>query len=445
MIAAALDEVRAAGHEVAAALLVGGTEKLPDGVLERLGEVEVLSGPDPAAVLVRALDEVRPEGVLDLSDEPVLDYRRRFALAAICLARDVPYHGADFLLYPPPRPRLARKPSVALIGTGKRTGKTAVSGFAARTLAAAGHRPGIVAMGRGGPQDPVVLRGDEAGLEPRDLIAMADAGQHAASDYVEDALLGRVPTVGCRRCGGGLAGAVAHSNVAEGVEVANGLPVDLLILEGSGAAIPPAAADVTGVVMPASIPREYVAGYLGSFRVLISDFVVVTMCEEPFGSPSQISSLLSLLEEIRLPGGGRSEGEGIRVVRTVFRPTPTRSVQGAKVLVATTAPEVAGDGIRRHLEDAHGCRVTRIVHSLSDRGRLQEELNDLKGEVDLMLCEIKAAGIDVAARHALDKGVDVVFMDNVPHGVEGDEPEDLIRWAGDRATTRYASEEERHG
>ena len=61
--------------------------------------------------------------------------------------------------------------------------------------------------------------------------------------------------------------------------------------------IPPVRADATILIVPASIPDEYLAGYLGSYRLLLADFVVVTMCEEPFGSSSKISSLLTLIEE----------------------------------------------------------------------------------------------------------------------------------------------------
>ncbi|HEY7876243.1 MAG TPA: 2,3-diphosphoglycerate synthetase, partial [Actinomycetota bacterium] len=259
---AALAEVALSGYDIALAVVAGGREKLPADGGPAYGDVRVATGDDPAAVLDAALEDIAPEVVLDLSDEPVLDYRRRHLMASIALARGVPYEGADFRFTPPPRPRLASIPSIAIIGTGKRTGKTAVAGFAARALTAAGRSSAIVAMGRGGPPDPEILRGDELELTPQDLLAIADEGRHAASDYIEDALLGRVATVGCRRCGGGLAGAVDVSNVASGIALANELPVETLLLEGSGTAIPPVHADVTGLVMPASIPEEHLAGYM---------------------------------------------------------------------------------------------------------------------------------------------------------------------------------------
>lgn len=430
-----MDGLTERGHEVLAAVLVGGREKLPAGGIDAYGAVPVRTGSDARDELAKALQELRPDAVIDLSDEPVLDYRRRMELISIALAHQVAYEGADFRFTPPPRPRLATIPSMAIIGTGKRTGKTAISGFAARALRDAGGRPVVLAMGRGGPEHPEVLRGDEATLEPSDLLAMAEQGKHAASDYIEDALLARVPTVGCRRCGGGLAGGVEISNVPAGVEVANDLGGDLLLLEGSGSAIPPVHADTTCLVMPASIPEEYVAGYLGLYRLLLADFVVVTMCEEPFGS-SKVSSLTSLIQDAWRSGRRDEDKREIPVVRTVFRPGPTRSVDGTRAFVATTAPETAGSSMKSYLEEVHGCEITGISHALSDRTKLREDLRDMGG-ADLLLCEIKAAAIDVATRQALDQGMDVVYMDNVPLATDEADLSDVFIAAADQARSRF--------
>ena len=280
------------------------------------------------------------------------------------------------------------------------------------------------------------MRGDEIPLEPKELLAFADEGKHAASDFIEDALLARVPTVGCRRCGGGLAGAVGTSNVAEGIELANDLPGDLLILEGSGAAIPPSHADVTVLVAPASVPHEHVAGYMGPYRLLLADYAVVTMCENPFGSPSQVSSLSSLIRDAFRIDRGEAPKE-IEVVRTVFRPEPTKPVEGAAVYVATTAPEAVGDSLRKHLEEVNRCRVVGMSHALSDRKRLEQDLSGMEEKADTLLVEIKAAAIDVASRHALAAGMDVVYLDNVPLGIEGEDPAAMARSAAELAIARF--------
>ncbi len=436
MVEAAIQTLRLRGREIVGVVMAGGKEKLPATGVASMAGVTVRGG-HPAGALEGAIRDLSPELVVDLSDEPILDYRRRHELVSIALLHGVPYEGADFNFSPPPRPRLASKPTIAIIGTGKRSGKTAVAGLAARSLAAAGRNPVVVAMGRGGPAQPEVVRGDALDLSPADLLAWADAGKHAASDYIEDALLARVPTVGCRRCGGGLAGAVAISNVAAGIEVANGLHGDLMILEGSGSAIPPAHADVTGLVVPESVPDEYLLGYLGPYRLLLCDFILVTMGADPSGSDSRASSVASLIKTVLRSLRGDDSPDEPRIVRTVFRPTPTCSVDGASVMVATTAPEEAGGSLKKHLEEHHGCHVTAVIHALADRGRLKAELEAGRNGADVLVCEVKAAAVDVATRWALGEKMDVVYMDNVPHGIEGDDPVATLLWAGDLATSRY--------
>ena len=95
---------------------------------------------------------------------------------------------------------------LAVIGTGKRTGKTAVAGHWAGLLR--DRDPVIVCMGRGGPAEPQVA---EPGTGLAELLALAREGRHAASDYLEDAVLAGVRTVGLppgRRRPAGRAGRV---------------------------------------------------------------------------------------------------------------------------------------------------------------------------------------------------------------------------------------------
>src|SRR5439155_24769056 len=138
------------GCVVVGAAMLGGREKRA-AQDSGLAPLEVVEGDDAEGVLVEAIGRFSPDLVVDLSDEPVVDARLRLRLAARTLVAGVPYQGADFRLDPPPRPAVATKPSVAVIGTGKRTGKTAVAAHLARTLRDAGHPPVIVAMGRGRP------------------------------------------------------------------------------------------------------------------------------------------------------------------------------------------------------------------------------------------------------------------------------------------------------
>ena len=78
-------------------------------------------------------------------------------------------------------------------------------------------------MGRGGPAEPELIDGGSQTVGVEELLRRADAGQHAASDFLEDAALARVATVGARRCGGGLLGRPFVSNVVRAVR-AGGCP-----------------------------------------------------------------------------------------------------------------------------------------------------------------------------------------------------------------------------
>jgi cyclic 2,3-diphosphoglycerate synthetase len=235
-----------------AAAFLGGTEKLKEGT--DYG-VPLVKAEDPVAAVEKALEEYDDvEVVVDLSDEPVVGYRERMRIASLVLAAGASYKGSDFELRPPEYHVVSTKPSLAVIGTGKRVGKTAVSGYLARLLSANGFAPGVVSMGRGGPPEPEVIDGHEMEVGSSYLLDALSRGAHAASDYYETAALSRVVTVGCRRCGGGLAGEPFVSNVLEGARLANRLDTRITVFDGSGAAVPPVA--VGGRVLVAGAHQD---------------------------------------------------------------------------------------------------------------------------------------------------------------------------------------------
>jgi cyclic 2,3-diphosphoglycerate synthase len=416
----------AAGYQVLAALPVGGREKLPADLTMDLGAVEVLSrGGDPGQDLARAIDRFAPEAILDLSDEPVLDYRRRMALVAVSLVRGVPYIGPDFRFDPPITGSPLSVPTLAVIGTGKRVAKTAIAGHVARLSAAAGERPVIVAMGRGGPPDPVLAGPKDVELSA--LLARVESGEHASSDYLEDALTAGVTTVGARRCGGGLAGRPFVTNVAAAAGRAVDAGADLVILEGSGSSIPTIPWDAGALVMPSSLPEEYLAGYLGPFRVLLSDLAVFIIGSGPSAGPDNLSTLVPLVRRLRAD---------VRVAIAELQPVPLADVRGKDAFFATTAQQEVADHLSRQLEHTAGCRVVMTSHRLADRAGLEADLAS-PPPFDVLLTELKAAAVDVAARRALERGADVVFVENRPKSAGGDgDVDDLLRETVGLARTR---------
>jgi cyclic 2,3-diphosphoglycerate synthase len=371
-------------YEFVAAVLVGGQEKLRGG--EEYGV--------PLADDVEsAIAQHAPDVVVDLSDEPVLGPVARFALASRVLVCGVPYVGSDFRLDPPVREPF-ELPSIAVVGTGKRVGKTAVTGHLARLLAAE-RRVIVVAMGRGGPAEPEVVT-----VPPTvdALVELSRSGRHAASDHLETAALVGVTTVGCRRCGGGLAGGVATSNVEAGARIAIDLEPDIVVFDGSGAALPPIATGRTVVVVGGHQDTAVAAGYLNTYRLLLADLVVLTMAVPPSdwrGVRHRVADTVR---------------EGVPVVATTLEPRPLADVAGRSTAYFCTAPASAHAALRRGLESRHGAHLVHVSGSLANREALREELSGIDAEVYLV--ELKAAAIDVVAEVALARGVEVVLAAN---------------------------------
>jgi cyclic 2,3-diphosphoglycerate synthetase len=356
------DAIAGLPYDVVGAWLAGGTEKLRGDA-------------DYGVPLLQELADgfERAEVVVDLSDEPVLSPPDRFLLASRALAAGLRYEGADFQ-FDPPQYAPFPLPSLAVIGTGKRVGKTAVTGHLARLLAR-DREVVVVAMGRGGPAEPVL-----ATVQPTldSLLELSRSGEHAASDYLETAALAGVVTVGCRRAGGGLAGAVTASNVLEGAALAAERDPDVVVFDGSGAAIPPV--DVDARILVSGTGHDPTA-YLNAYRVLVSDLVV-------------------------LVGGGDVEAirrlKDVPVVPAELQLRPAAPLAGRRVAVFTTGPAPT-----EHLDG----ELVAVSRNLADRAKLREDLARTT-DADVYLVEIKAAAIDVVAEVAAERGVEVVFADN---------------------------------
>ncbi len=391
--------------DVVGAVFCGGTEKVDPSRLDDTYGVPVVRDENLDEGFVRGIETWKPDAILDLTDEPVLGPADRFRLASLAIARGVSYRGADFELHARHYEPIVSKPSVRVFATGKRTGKTAVASAFARHAAAHGHEPVIVAVGRGGPEPPRVIEA-RTHLDAKTLLDLSDAGFHAGSDYVEDALTSGVTTIGCVRVGGGLAGATVYSNVHEAARIAEERSEDLVIFEGSGASFPDVDTRAGIICVPANVSPSDVSGFLGPARLLLADLAVVTMAEE--GSASATTQHLI-----------RGTVPGIDVIPVVFRPEPLQPVAGERVFFCCTASPDAGGVLKEHLERVHGCEVVGMTHRLSDRRALREELSDAPS-YDVLLTELKAGAVDVAVRDALAAGKEVVFVNNqlVGKGIE---------------------------
>ena len=249
------DALAALPYDVVGALLVGGTEKLR-------------GGDDYGVPLVDALDAVEADLVVDLSDEPVLGPRERMLWASRALALGLPYVGADFRFDPPPLEPV-ETPSLAVIGLGKRIGKTAVAGHVARVLAATAGSSS--------------WRWAAAGRPSRSSSRRRRRSTTCSRSPVRAGM--RPPTIS-RRPRSRASRRSAAGGPGEGSRAPRSSPTssrapssprssspELLVFDGSGAALPPVEADARILVTNGG--HDARAG-LNAYRVLVSDLVVDT-------------------------------------------------------------------------------------------------------------------------------------------------------------------------
>lgn len=417
----AIDTLNNLEHiDIAAAVFIGGTEKLrddsPETYSEKLGvPVRFAEGKDiPYDIIVDMIREYDIDTVMDLSDEPILDYPKRFKIACKVLNEGISYEGPDFKFEPTSQYDIMEKPSITILGTGKRIGKTAVSGFVSRLIDKNGYEPCVIAMGRGGPEEPEIVHGEKLKINAKFLLEQSEKGVHAASDHWEDALMSRILTIGCRRCGGGMAGEVFLTNMKKGAKLANEVDSKFTIFEGSGAAIPPIKTNKKIALIGANQPIENLTTYFGPYRVGLGDLVILTMCEEPMCSDEKVKQIESFVNEVN---------PNATVISTVFRPKPLDDISGKKVLFATTAPEDVKDKLVDYLETHYDCEVIGTTAHLSNRPLLREDMKKYMDKADVMLSELKAAAVDVATKDAIAAGLEVVYCDNIPVAIDESYPD----------------------
>jgi cyclic 2,3-diphosphoglycerate synthetase len=174
--------------------------------------------------------------------------------------------------------------------------------------------------------------------------------------------------------------------------------------------MPPVQVQGRVLVAGANQDPEYIVGYLGTYRLLLSDLVLLTMSEEPMADSEKVRGLVAAIGKLR---------PDLDVIPTVFRPRPVGNVDGLRVGYVSTAPPAVLDTLSRHLEEHHGCEVVAASGNLSDRKRLGADLDEMSG-VDAYLTEIKAAAVDVVTRRGSVEGKPVFYCDNDPAGQDLD-------------------------
>jgi predicted GTPase len=164
----------------------------------------------------------------------------------------------------------------------------------------------------------------------------------------------------------------------EGARLAASLDVDTLILEGSGACVPPVEADATVCIV--GDPGDAL-GALGPYRLLRADLVLAMR-----DAPPELAQL-----------------SAAPVLRARLEPEPAEELPpDARVAFFST-----GAGACAGLDPLVSSR------NLARRAELAEDLARAERErCDVYLTELKAAAIDTVAVHARRAGARVVFVRN---------------------------------
>ena len=340
----ALDVARERGHEVVGALFVGGIGEDRSQRAARAGSCRRGVGRDRAAALARTpIDAFAPEAVLDLSDEPVLGYRERMAARGRRPDSRAAVPGRGL----PARSAVDRPAAAGAHARRHRNRQADREDRHQRGAGAAAARRGldpvVVAMGRGGPAAPQVAEAGSVDLAR--LVELVRAGEHAASDYLEDALTTGVTHD--RRAPGRPAGSPAPPMPRTCVRPRR-WPWRATRASCPGRQRVGRAAHPLGCGRPGGAGRRShrIPGRLS--RPLPTVDVGPRGCY--YGNGPAGSENLSALRP-HLP---RYLGDA-RYVVTDFIPVPLADVRDRRAFFATTAPAAAAAKQVEHLGAAHGC------------------------------------------------------------------------------------------
>ncbi len=158
----------------------------------------------------------------------------------------------------------------------------------------------------------------------------------------------------------------SSDNVLAGARLAAGLDPELVVFDGSGAAIPPVATDARILVVNGA--HDIRAG-LNAYRVLVSDLVV----DAGGADRKEIAAIAD-----------------VPVVSAELRLQPMEPLAGRRTAVFTTGPAPT---------DELDAEVVHVSRNLANRDALRAELETIDAEVYLV--ELKAAAIDVVAETRL--------------------------------------------
>jgi cyclic 2,3-diphosphoglycerate synthase len=193
-----------------------------------------------------------------------------------------------------------------------------------------------------------------------------------------------------------------------------------VVVEGSGAALPPVAVDRTMCVTSAARAAADALSHLGPVRLLRSQLLVV-LGASALG-PAEREMLVDRLAEWTPRDS---------IVLCDLEPEPAQQLpEDARVACFTTASPGAEAGHREALA-RRGVTTRRWSGNLARRRDLERDVEEaLRDGCDVFLTELKAAAVEIVATRAVQAQARVVFLRNRPVAAAGESLDDrLLRLA----------------
>jgi predicted GTPase len=242
-------------------------KKVPEGfTLEVPYVVEAEAG----AAVRRAAAEFGPRAVVDVTEAALAE---RFSWANEALQLGLEVHGADFRLWPPVL-KGGTLPTVTFAGAGAAVGKTAAIIYFLEQVKAK-YKTAAVVLDLGGPSYPEVVEPGEPASASRRLLSYYRDGCGVGGDHYLLATATGVPAVGCAFAGTGLTGVPLNSLLGDAFVFAAEKGGELVVVEGSGGAMPPAAGAVCFLVN-VSTRLEVLRTFPSAFQLRKACVVVAT-------------------------------------------------------------------------------------------------------------------------------------------------------------------------
>ncbi|HUV87349.1 MAG TPA: hypothetical protein VMX79_09570 [bacterium] len=206
-------------------------------------DVPFVTEAEAAAGVRRAAAEFKPRAIVDVTEAALAE---RFAWANEALQLGLEVHGADFRLWPPVL-KGGTVPTVTFVGAGAAVGKTAAIIYFLERVKAK-YKTAAVVLDLGGPSYPEVVEPGEAASAAARLLSYHRDGRGVGGDHYLLAAATGVPAVGCSFAGTGLTGVPLNSLLGDAFVYAAERGGELVVVEGSGGAMPPAAGAVCFLV-----------------------------------------------------------------------------------------------------------------------------------------------------------------------------------------------------